>query len=155
MPSRFYSFSLAVPMMASMIISGCTTTYDPAEVCTAEWIKPRAERAISDIESETRSAFKTLKKSGKSFSNGKTPGPFQLIAISSAVSKLTNELKNGRGIKDLRILRNTCNDPDIISDALTDLMRDQGLPDNMIGFIQNLDLYQDILTEGATATPNG
>lgn len=145
-------FTLLPIAATALLVTGCTTTYDPAEVCTAEWIKPRAERAVTSIESETRSAFKTLRKNGKSFSEGKSPGPLQIISMTSAVSKLTNELKNGRGMKDLRILRNTCNEPEIISDALTGLMRDQGLPEGMINFIESLDAYQNLLTEVTTGT---
>lgn len=142
------SFNFILAATTAFIISGCATTYDPAEVCTADWIKPRAERAVTNIESETRSAFNTLRKNGKSFADGKSPGPFQILAMTNAVSKLTNELKDGRGMKDLHILRNTCNEPEIVSDALSDLMRDQGLPEGMINFIEGLDVYQDVIEQG-------
>lgn len=144
---------ISASILTGLFLSGCATTYDPAEVCTAEWIKPRAERAVRDIEKETKSALKTLKKSGNSFSKGRTPGPLQLIKLTSAISKLTNELQNGRGIKDLRILRNTCDDPKIVSGALTDFMKDQGLPDKMIDFIQNLEIYQDVI-DGESTQPD-
>lgn len=131
----------------AVILSGCATTYDPAEVCTAKWIEPRVDRAVQYIERDTNNLFKTLSKSSKSFENGKFPGPFQMLKISSAINKLTKQLESGRGVKDLKILRRTCNDPAIMSDALTGFMQDKGLPPAMIDFITSTKTYQDLLTD--------
>lgn len=148
MRSVFISLTLA-----SVFISGCASTYDPVEVCSAEWIKPRADRAISYIERDTKSLIKTLNKNADDFESGKTPGPFQMIVISSAVNKLTKQLKSGQGVKDLKILRETCNDPDIVENALTEYMQDQGLPVQLIGFIKGLKMYRDVV-DGASTVPD-
>lgn len=132
-------------LAASVLISGCVTTPDPAEVCTAEWIKPRAERAVNYLERDTKRIIKSLKKSAAGFEKGETPGLFQILALSSSVEKLMKELKSGRAIKDLRILRDTCNDPNIIEDALTDFMKDQGLPSGLIDFVKTLEPYKDLM----------
>ncbi len=135
---------------SSVLIAGCATTYDPVEVCSAEWIKPRVDRAVGYIERDTKSLIKTLNKNADEFKSGKTPGPFQMIAISSAVNKLTKQLKNGQGVKDLKILRETCNDPDIVENALTEYMQDQGLPLPLIGFIKGLKVYRDVVDGSST-----
>lgn len=134
-----------VSIFSAVLISGCATAYDPVEVCSAQWIKPRAERAIGYLEQDTERVIKSLKKNAESFEKGKTPGPFQILSLTSAIDKLTKEFKSGRAIKDLRILRDTCNEPEIIEEALTSFMKDQGLPSGMIDFIRSLAPYQDLI----------
>lgn len=136
---------LPVSILSALFISGCATSYNPAEVCTAQWIKPRAERAIGYLEKDTDRVIKTLKKSAKSFESGDMPGPFQILALTSAIDKLAEQFKSGRAIKDLRILRDTCNEPEIIEESLTDFMKDQGLPAGMIDMIRSLKPYQDLI----------
>lgn len=136
--------------ISAILASGCVTTYDPVEVCSAEWIKPRAGQAIDNLERDTERVIKTLRKNAKSFEQGKTPGPLQILALTSAINKLMAEFKSGQAIKDLRILRDTCNDPEIIENALTDYMEDQGLPSSMIDFIRNLEPYQELIESETT-----
>jgi hypothetical protein len=136
--------------IAGVFTSGCATTYDPAEVCTANWIQPRAEQAVGFIQSDTESVIKNLRKVAEGYMDGKTPGPFQLLALTGSVKKLESELKNGRGMKDLKVLARTCDDPKILTTAMSGYMRNQGLPPGMVNFIENLDLYKDIL-ENAVA----
>ena len=133
--------------LGALFLSACATTYDPVEVCSANWVKPRAERAVNYIEKDAQSVLKALRKHSDSYARGKTPGPLQALALTLAVKNLEKEIKNGQGIKDLRILRDTCNDPEIISDALTEFMQDQGLPGGLINFIQGLDAYQSLITD--------
>ena len=81
----------------------------------------------------------------ETYASGNTPGPIQLFRLSNAMSALSNELRNGRGMRDLKTLAGRCNDPKIISDSLTGFMKQQNLPDQMINFIENLDIYKNIL----------
>jgi len=134
----------------SLSVTGCATAPDPAKVCTSEWIGMRSDTAISRIESKAGRSLKSLQKAGKSWAKGKTPNPFQLLVLSNSLKSLEKELKNGRGIKDLKTLSATCNDPKIISDAMGGFLRKQGLPDNIINFIEGMGLYQDIIKPDPT-----
>jgi len=129
----------------SPLITGCATAPDPAKVCTSEWIGKRSDKAVSRIESKAGRSLKSLQKAGKSWSKGKTPNLIQMALLSRSLKGLENELKNGRGIKDLKTLSATCNDPKIISDAMGGFLRKQGLPDNIINFIEGMGLYQEII----------
>lgn len=135
-------------ILAPLLLSACATTYDPAQVCTAEWIQPRAMKAAKSIESDASSVFKNLRKVADTYARGGTPGPLTLFSLSNSVKRLESELKNGRGMRDLKMLSNTCNDPNIVRSAMTDLMRRQGVPADMIDFIENMDRYKDILNQG-------
>ena len=142
---KFKSSAIALFFVASLA-GGCASTPDPAKVCTAEWIKPRTERAVKRIESRTTSAMKPLRKAAKSYAKGKEPNMFQMLALSSSFKKLERELKSGRGITDLKTVAKTCDDPKIVSNALLGFMEDQGLPDGMISFLQNLPMYEDLIS---------
>ncbi len=129
----------------SISVTGCTTTPDPAKVCTSEWIGKRSDKAISRIESKAGRSLRSLQKAGTSWAKGKTPNPFQLLMLSNSLKSLEKELKNGRGIKDLKTLSATCNDPKIISDAMGGFLRKQGLSDNIINFIEGMGIYQELI----------
>jgi len=136
------------PLLAApFILSACATQLDPAEVCSAEWITPRTERAMQDIERTSSGALKSLRRLGDTYARGKTPGPLQLLSLSSSMKKLERQVKNGRGIRDLKTVARTCDDPKILTDSLTGFMREQGLPDNMINFVTQLPAYQSILAD--------
>lgn len=135
-------------MAPLLLLSACASTPDPAEVCSADWIKPRAERAMNDFEADTKSTFKTLKKVGDKLSNGDQIGPIQMFSVMNAINRLGDKFENGRAMKDMRILANTCDDPDLIKTAMTDFMRDQGIDEKFINFLNSLHEYQKLLETG-------
>ena len=53
-------------------------------------------------------------------------------------------------MRDLKTVAATCNDPKIISDAMGSFMRKQGLPDNIINFIEGMGLYQELIKPDPT-----
>jgi len=61
------------------------------------------------------------------------------------MKNLEKELLSGSGMRDLKTLASTCDSPEIISKAMTGFMRDQGLPENLIGFIENFDRYKNLI----------
>ena len=143
--------SLIATALISISLAGCATAPDPAKVCTSEWIGKRSDKAINRIESKAGRSLKSLRKAGESWAKGKTPNPFQMLMLSSSLKSLEKELKNGRGIKDLKTLSATCNNPKIISDAMGGFLRKQGLPDNIINFIEGMGLYQELIKPDVTA----
>ncbi|HFB55415.1 MAG TPA: hypothetical protein ENJ46_05770, partial [Hellea balneolensis] len=95
------------------MISACATTPDPAKVCSSDWIAPRAERAMNEFKHDTRSTFRTFKKAGKRLENGGSFGPLQMLSMMNAINGLAEKFKNGRAMRDMRTLANTCDDPDL------------------------------------------
>ena len=134
----------------TLALTGCATAPDPAKVCTSEWIGERSDKAISRIQSKAGSSLKSLRKAGESWSKGNKPNFIQMALLSRSLKGLENELKNGRGIRDLKTVAATCNDPKIISDAMGNFMRKQGLPDNIINFIEGMGLYQELIKPDPT-----
>lgn len=150
---RIHLALIALTLTAPLILPACAVAPDPAEVCTAEWIAPRTASAIDDIKDSTGSAMKSLRRVGTTYAAGRTPGPLQLLSLASAMKSLEREVKNGRGIRDLKTLANTCNDPSLITDTLTGFMSEQGLPDNMINVVTQHPLFQSILDDAFQEAP--
>lgn len=145
---------IALLSFSSMLLVACSTTPDPAKVCTSEWIAPRAEKAISRIEKKTRPAMKSLKSVGESLAQGKSPNVFAMMNLTSSLESLEKELTQGRGIKDVKLLANTCNDPDILTKALRGVFEKHGVSDKVLDYVENLDFYQRVLEENLEALQN-
>ncbi|WP_427450948.1 hypothetical protein [Litorimonas sp. WD9-15] len=137
---------IAALSILPIMISACASTPNPAKVCTAEWIAPRADRAVERIEKKASRAIKTLAAASQTLAEGKTPGLFQSLAASRALGSLEKELKNGKGIQDLRTVAKTCNDPEIISDGMRSLLERQGVSDSFISQIESFGIYQDLIS---------
>ena len=142
---------ICLPALA--LLSACASVPDPAEVCTAEWITPRATKAVNSIEKSAKSSFKTFRDVSETWASGKQPGFFQLLALNSAMNKMKKELTRGQGIKDLKTVAKTCNDPNIIKTSMHDLLERQGLSDNLIGWIENSPIYESIIASIAEPNP--
>lgn len=143
---------------ALVLLGACASTPDPTEVCSAEWIAPRATKAVSKIEKRAKSSIRTLSKVSETWASGKTPGPFQMIALSNALGKMKKELTNGQGIRDLKTVAKTCNDPEIINDSMRDLLQRQGVSEKLIQRIESSPIYQSVIasiSEPEPVKPNG
>ncbi len=132
-------------IVTAVSVSSCASTPDPEKICTSEWIGKRSDRALDSIQSKAGSSIKNLTKAAESWSQGKKPGLFQLLALQNSFKGLERELKTGRGMKDLRTMAATCNDPKIISNAMSGFLRKQNLPENMINFIEGFAPYQQLI----------
>ncbi len=140
---------LALALIGALVIlPACTTVPDPAKVCSSEWIAPRADRAMNDFKKDTRSIFKKLKKTGNTVQKGKEIGPIQMFSLMNSLTRLGNKFENGRAMRDMRTLASTCNDPKLIQNAMTNFMREQGIDEKFIGFLNKFEAYQQMLTTG-------
>lgn len=71
---------------------------------------------------------------------------------------MKKELTHGQGIKDLKTVAKTCNDPNIIKDSMRGLLERQGLDGNLIQKIETNPIYESIVSSIAKpepVTPNG
>ena len=152
------SFRAAVFLPVLVLLSACASTPDPAEVCSAEWIAPRAANAVDQIEKRAKSSIKTLRKASESWAEGKTPGPLQLFALNNALNKLKKELTRGQGISDLKTVAKTCNDPGILKDSMRNLLKRQGVSESFIQRVEASPIYENLIasiSEPDPIRPNG
>lgn len=128
-----------------IVLSACSTTPDPAEVCTAAWVEPRADRAVERIETRLDKTLRAFRSVGESWMNGRTPGPIQMFRLSNAAKDLERELTDGRGVRDLRLLASTCNDPNLIREQVYTLLDREGLPAPLIDFLNATGILEGLI----------
>ena len=100
---------------------------------------------MKDFKKDTKPIFKKLKSAGKTYAKGETPGPFEMLSLMNALSKLGKSFENGQAMKDMRTLAATCDDPDLIKTAMTDFMRDQGISEKFIAALNGMEAYVKML----------
>lgn len=138
---------------AIVLLSACASTPDPAEVCTAEWITPRTTSAVNKIEKRAQSSLNTLTDVSKTWAKGKTPNAWQMVKLSFAMNKMKKELTHGQGIKDLRTVAKTCNDPRLIKDSMRDILERQGIDENLIQRIETNPIYEGLISSISEPEP--
>ena len=149
----------AVSALSLSMLSACASAPDPAKVCTAEWIGERSDKALDSIQDRASSSIKAMRKASDSLAKGKTPGVFQQLALLNALNGMKKELTRGQGIKDLKTVAKTCNDPNIVKNAMTDLMKRNGMSDSFIKRVESNPIYQGLISTitepEAVPNPNG
>ncbi len=138
----------AAALLSLTLLSACATAPSPAEICSAEWVSARSAKAMKQFKRDTRPIFRKLRKTGDALKDGRQPGPLQMFSLMNSLSKLGRKFENGRAMKDMRTLANTCDDPELIKNAMTDFMREQGIDEKFIGFINSLEAYRTMLETG-------
>lgn len=147
---------LLTACLATLAIAGlsaCATTANPEKVCTADWIGKRSDKAMSNIQRKAKPALSKLGKAAESWAKGKKPNAIQLWSLQGSISSLTRELESGRGMRDLKTLASTCNDPKIVTGAMTNMMRDNGLSQQMIDFVERLPKYKELIETASVRRP--
>lgn len=137
-------------------LSGCSTTPDPAVVCTEAWIEPRVDLAMDRIETRLDKALRAFRTVGESWMKGGNPGPIQMFRLSNAAKDLENELIDGRGVRDLRLLASTCDDPDLVREQVYSLLDREGLPAPLKDFLDVTGILEGLIqTAEGPRTQNG
>lgn len=144
--SNFISLCAALSL-STLALGACATTPDPAKVCTADWIKPRTARAVKEVKRETGRTIKSLKKNAEKIADGGMLAPYRAASMISSVQKLADKIQNGRGVRDLKTLSATCDDPKIIRDGLVGYMEDVDAPKMLLDLVRDFDFEK--MTEQA------
>lgn len=132
---------------STLMLSACATTYDPAEVCTAEWIAPRVDLAVTQLERDTNRLIKTFKSAARSMEDGKISA-WKTYRMISSVQKYADRVENSRGMKDLRILSDTCDDPQIIRNGFADYLESVQAPSFLVMMLRDMDDFDGELLRG-------
>lgn len=70
----------------------------------------------------------------------------------NSVQKLVTKIENGRGVRDLKTLAATCDDPKILKDGLVGYMEDMDAPKVLMDMIRRFDF--EALTKEAKPLPD-
>lgn len=139
-------------LVASLLLatSACATQPKPEEICTAEWIKPRADAAMQEFRGSADKILLQLRSAGEN-----TTGDDSASAMLGSVDVLVNLVKlitsfqGGQTFEDLNTLAKTCNDPDLVVQSFTDLLEEYDMPDSFISLLEQLNEFKAIAEDAA------
>lgn len=143
---------LAVAVCA-FFTTACAPKYDPAEVCSARWIKPRVDSAMAEFRGKSDDALAILRRTGEAIEPGSKPDPIQQVRVMFNLSLLANEFLGSQALKDIDTLSRTCKDPDLAINAFTDLLREYQVPDSFIQLLNEVDAFRKMAEEFAARNP--
>ncbi len=137
----------SVVAVSAMLFAGCAKHYDPEEVCTGKWIKPRVDQAMADFKDKSKTAMKMLKGVSGDVAKTGELGKFQMITAMISLASLVTEFKDSNAVRDLRILSKTCDDPKLVTKAFSGYLREQGAPESIVNLLEQVDAFQKLIAE--------
>lgn len=150
MVKRFLSVSrlFVAICFAGTLLGGCASQQlSAAEVCSADWIKPRTDAALNEFRKSTSGTWESLQKSGKkAAANGKL-GLLERASVLFSLTRLVNSFQNSQALDDLQLLSTTCNDPQLVRNALTDTMAQYNVPQQYIDLLGELEQFTTLLQQ--------
>lgn len=66
---------------------------------------------------------------------------------------MKKELTRGQGIKDLKIVAKTCNDPNLIKDSMRNVMERQGVSSSLIQWVESNPIYENLISSISEPEP--
>ncbi|MEM6627030.1 MAG: hypothetical protein AAF719_10030 [Pseudomonadota bacterium] len=137
---------LSIAALAFAALGACAT--QQPQTCSAEWISARSQAAFDNLRLEAGDDLDTLLDFAKSFDEDGAPtGPLAAFRLMNAVSSLETVAETfvEQTKPDLELIAQECDDPQLMADAFSDFLRDEGAPDSVIDLIATLgDIAEDL-----------
>ena len=121
-------------------LAACVTK-PPLEACSAEWLTYQADLINTDIRKEFSGELKRFRRLANALEN---PSPVNSIWMTMAMTNLPDDVERiaNEFIDNFQprfeTIADTCDSPELMANALEDLLREEGAPDAVFEF---LDLY--------------
>ncbi|MGI9327901.1 MAG: hypothetical protein ACR2PZ_21965 [Pseudomonadales bacterium] len=133
-----------------LLVAGCATTPSPEEICSAQWIKPRVDIAVADFRDDIEQTMSRLRSSEENATKSEGMGLLQGAAVLLSLTRLVNNLQDSRTLADLNTLSQTCNDPELAINALTEVLEEYEVPQPFVDLLRELDAFRLFVEESGT-----
>ncbi len=133
----------------TLVLTGCVSAPRPEEVCTANWIKPRTDAALTEFRSATSESWDSLQKTAKRTAKSGELGIIERASVLLTLTRLASSFKNSQALSDLQTLGRTCNDPNLVRNALVGALEDYDVPQPYINLLNELDAFVQLFEESA------
>jgi len=140
-------------LLATSLAVGCASNPPPEVVCSSEWIKPRTDAALEEFRASTSDTWEKLSKTGKSASKRGSIGLIEKASVILSLTSLVNSFQNSQALDDLQLLGSTCDDPDLVKNALVGTLEDYNVPEPYINLLNELDGFMKLIEGSAAANP--
>ena len=133
-----------------LILGACASTPPPEEVCSAGWIKPRTDAALADFKAATADSWESLQRSGDGASTSAEIGLLEKARVILSLASLVSSFQSSQALEDLRTLSRTCNDPELVTNALRSTLAEYGVPNAYIELLDELEGFIELMNNNAT-----
>ena len=140
---------LLVGVVITAMMTGCASTPPPEVVCSSNWIKPRTDAALKEFTSSTSDTWAKLSKTGKRAAKKGSIGLIEKASVLLSLTSLVNSFQNSQALEDLQLLSTTCDDPNLVRNALIGTMQDYNVPEPYINLLNELDGFMKLLESSA------
>lgn len=134
---------LITTLLLTVFLTACASTPSPAEICSAQWIKPRTDAALADFKEATSGNWKTLQRSGEQASGDL--GFLEKARVILSLASIVSSFQSSQAFEDLQTLSKTCNDPELVSNALRGTLSEYGVPAAYIDLLDELEGFIDLM----------
>ena len=131
--------------LAASLLGACATLLPAEEVCSANWIKPRADAAISEFRSATEDSWNSLRSTGERVAEKGELGLLERASALVTITRLVNAFQNSQALDDLRTLGRTCDDPELVQNALRSTLQEYGVPNQYIELLDELSGFVELM----------
>ncbi len=136
-----------VLLLSFVLLSGCATTPNPEEICSAEWIKPRADAAMEDFRENVGEILGTLAGTSEAVEQSEGFGLVERARVLFDLARLVNTFQDGQTLRDLRTLGDTCNDPELALRAFNGVLTEYEVPQPVIQLLNELEGFRQLVAE--------
>ena len=128
------------------LLTGCAGT-PPAEVCSAAWIKPRVDSALSEFRAVADEAYVGLRRQGDRVARKGSLGLIERAAAMLALTRLVAQFQNSQALDDIQTLGRTCNDPELARKALRSTLVEYDVPESLLDLLDEVEAFTELITE--------
>ncbi len=138
---------LLTASLCTLLLAGCASTPRPEEVCSANWIKPRTDAALSEFRTSTSDIWDRLENTGKKAAENGKLSILERASVLFSLTRLVSSFQNSQALDDLQTLSKTCNDPQLVRTALSDTLTEYNVPQQYIDLLNELDAFTTLLQQ--------
>jgi len=136
---------LITTLLLTGLVAACASKPPPEEICSAGWIKPRTDAALAEFKDATSDQWQALQRSGESASGATDLGLLEKARVLLSLAGVVTSFQNSQALDDLQTLGRTCNDPELVSNALRGVMSEYGVPDAYINLLDELEGFLELM----------
>lgn len=130
-------FRIAVTSLCIAALSACATQPDP---CTPEWVEWKSDKILKSFALDNRGFIRDLRKLEGQFESPSLLAAAQLLRVADEAGEVISDFKENV-VPELRAAYNQCGSVDKLMPTFTKFLRQEGLSDETIRWIEGLGAF--------------
>lgn len=106
---------------------------------------------MQEFKDATAGSWKRLQRSGEQSSAGGDLDILEKARVLLSLASVVSAFQNSQALEDLQTLGRTCDDPELVSNALREVLSEYGVPDAYIELLDELDGFIKLMNNSGQA----